>query len=69
MKYNYSKLRGRIIEYCGGVNCCAKKLGLSSSSFSQKLNNKRVFTQKDIAKLMKLLDIPAHEVGIYFFAN
>lgn len=69
MRYNYNKLRGRMIEYFGGVKCCASKIGLSSSNFSQKLNSRRCFTQKDIEKLMELLDIPASEVGEYFFCK
>lgn len=67
MSYNYSKLKGRIVEKCGNQQNFAKMMGLSERTISLKLNNERKFNQLDIDKAMNILDIPLDEMKDYFF--
>ena len=65
--FNYSKLKGRIIEKFGTMQAFSKEVKISSQSLSYKLNNKVDWRQSEIAKAMKLLEIPFNEVDLYFF--
>lgn len=67
MAFDYSKLRGRIVEKYGSQTAFAKEFGISENSFSLKMNNKSKFSSDDIVKAVELLDIPKSEVGTYFF--
>ena len=66
-KYDYSKLLGRIKEFGFTQERLASEIGMSVSTLSFKLNNKAVFTQKEIRKICVLLEIESGEVGAYFF--
>lgn len=67
IKFDFSKLLGRIKE-CGFTQeRIASEIGISDSTFSLKLNNKAFFTQKEIVKICILLDIVSGEIGLYFF--
>lgn len=68
MKYEYRKLRGRIIEKYETIDNFSKKLPISSVSVSKKLNGHTEFSQSDIEEWSDLLDINIEEAGIYFFA-
>ena len=65
--FDYSKLRGRIIEKCGSYKNFANAIGLSSTAVSLKLCNKSYFSQADINKTVDVLDIEPGSVGEYFF--
>ena len=65
--FDYSKLKGRIIEKFGTMQAFSKNVKISSQSLSYKLNNKVDWRQSEITKAMKLLEIPFDEVDIYFF--
>lgn len=67
MKFNYNKLRGRIVEKFGTIGKLAENVDISFESISKKLNNKVAFAQQEIMVLCKLLDIPIEDIGIYFF--
>lgn len=67
MNYNYSKLRGRILEYYGKQSDFAKSLNLSNVSLNKKLNNKVRFTQDEIRIMIERLDIKKVEIKDYFF--
>ncbi|OUQ32056.1 DUF739 family protein [Massilimicrobiota timonensis] len=67
MSYEYSKLKGRIVEKCGNQQNFAKLMGLSERTVSLKLNNERKFTQPDIDKALTILEIPIEEIKDYFF--
>lgn len=69
MAFEYSKLRGRIIEKYGSLSNFSKKLGLSNNIFSKKMNNKVRFTPEDIVAMTSLLEISTDEIGIYFFTE
>lgn len=67
VKYDYSKLLGRIKE-CGFTQeRIASEVGMSVSTLSFKLNNKAFFTQREIRKICDLLGIESTEIGLYFF--
>lgn len=63
----YNKLRGKIIELFESQENFAKELGISKTSVSKKMNGKSGFSQKDIIKWAKLLEIDSKDYGTYFF--
>ena len=67
MKFDYSKLLGRIKEFGFTQDKMALEIGVSVSTLSFKLNNKAFFSQKEIRKICDLLGIEIAEIGIYFF--
>lgn len=67
MKFNYNKLKGRIIEKIGSFSEFANMLGMSYQSLNMKLTNNRHFSQDQILKSADLLDIELQDIGIYFF--
>lgn len=68
MAKTYLKLRGRIIEKFCTLEAFSKSLNVSVQTVCAKLNGRSAFSQDDIIKWCKLLDIKASEVGDYFFA-
>jgi len=69
MTFKYDKLLGRIVEKFGTQYNFSIAMGLSERTISLKLNNKRRWTDEDIAKAAKLLDILSSEIHEYFFVN
>ena len=67
--YDYSKLRGRIVEKYGTLSNFAEEIGTSLVVISNKLNNKTGFTRGTIEKWSALLDIPSNEYDLYFFTH
>lgn len=69
--YDYSKLRGRIIEKLGSLKKYSELLGISDTALSNKLSNKVPFNQDEIFKSMEknVLDINETEVTYYFFTQ
>lgn len=68
MKFNYSKLLGRMRE-CGFTQKqLAKAIGINTATLSLKLNNRFSFSQEEILAICKLLNIPICEIGDYFYA-
>ena len=67
MEFNYSKLRGRIVEMYGTFNAFFEKLDISSVIASKKINGKSGFSQKEIVKWCNLLDIDLKDVGSFFY--
>jgi hypothetical protein len=65
---NYSKLRGRIVEFFGTNASFADAMGIDRSSLSFKLNNKTPWKREEIEKACVLLEIPIEEVHLYFFS-
>ena len=68
MAFKYNALRGRIVEKYGTQARFAQELGISQTTMSEKMNCKSGFSQMDIEKWRKLLDIEAIDIGRYFFA-
>ena len=69
MKFDYSKLKGKIKEIFDVQSNYAKALNLSETSVTNKLNNITYFTQSEISKSIDLLKIPFDEIGLYFFTK
>lgn len=67
MKFDYSKLLGRIVEKFGTQRSFSKKIGISQRALSEKLNNKSVWKQSEIDKSVELLSISPADIGLYFF--
>lgn len=68
MKFNHSKLLGRIRE-CGFTQeQLAKAIGISKATLSAKLNNQFYFTAKEMYDICEVLNIPLSEISEYFFA-
>lgn len=68
MKFNHSKLLGRIREYGFTQEQLAEAIGISKNTLSAKLNNQFYFTAKEIYAICEVLNIPTSEIGEYFFA-
>lgn len=69
VKFDYSRLKGRIREICGTYTAFAEKLGCSLNTLSAKLNNKNEFTQSDIIKSTRILNINIEDIPKYFFVQ
>lgn len=67
MTFNYSKLKGKIVEVCGTQGAFAEQMGLSERTISLKLANKLFFKQNEITKAIKILNISFEDIPKYFF--
>ena len=70
MKFDYSKLIGRIIEKFGSRKAFAEACGFSENTISKKLSGKMGVTTNDIINWSspELLDIDSSDIPEYFFA-
>ena len=67
MRFNYSKLLGRMKE-CGYTQeRLAQTIGISVSTMSQKLNNKANFYHPEMLKICEALNIMGEDVYAIFF--
>ena len=69
MDFDYSALRGRIVEIFGSLSRFASEVNISRSSISQKMNNKMEWTQTDIEKARVALKLSIDDVPKYFFTQ
>ncbi|MBQ7788407.1 MAG: DUF739 family protein [Clostridia bacterium] len=67
--FNYSKLRKKIKQICITQELFAEKMGLSSATISDKLNNKVEFKQNEINLACVILGIDIKEISAYFFCT
>lgn len=67
MTYNYNSLTRRIKEKFNTQKNFSKKIGLSRTSLNLRLNNKREFSQEEILKSIKVLDLKEEDIPEYFF--
>lgn len=67
MEWKYDKLRGKIKEVFRTQDAFAEKLGIGRVSLSQRLNNQLEFSQDEIFKSCKLLNIELRDMHTYFF--
>lgn len=65
--FDYSKLKGRIIEKFNSQSRFANAVGISDRSMSLKLNNGIGLSQEDIVKWCELLAIDLKDISSYFF--
>ncbi|WP_278773317.1 DUF739 family protein [Limosilactobacillus mucosae] len=66
--YDYSLLKKRMNDYRYSVRSLAESIGITRVSLSNKLNNHLPFSQDEILKIAKLLDINYDQIAHYFFA-
>ena len=68
MVFDFSKLRGRIIEKYGRYEALAQAVNMSQAQLSDRLNNKVDFKPDEIYLLSseEILDIPCAEIHRYF---
>lgn len=69
MAFDYSKLKGRIIEMFQTQYSFAKAMGWSERTLSLKLNNLRSWKQPEICKALELLQLSVQDMPEYFFAE
>ena len=69
MEYDYSKLRGRIIEKFVTIGNFQKHLNISNVVLSKKMNNRVRLSHDDITQWADLLEIPMDQIGVYFFTR
>ena len=69
MGFNYSKLRGRIVEKFGTNELFAKKLGITPTSVGRKLAGTNGWKQEEISLACELLGIQHQEIPEYFFTE
>lgn len=69
MPFDFSKLRGRIIEKYGTYGRFADAMGHSKAWVSVRLNNAVSWSADEIRRacMPDVLDIPAEEITNYFF--
>lgn len=67
--FDYSKLKGKIVEVLGNQSNYAKSLGLSETSITNKLNNAVYFTQGEIISSIDILHINLEDISTYFFTQ
>ena len=67
LKYNYSKLRGKIREVFNTERDFAVAMNLSKATISAKLNNAVEFSQTEIDNACSLLEIDQSDISTYFF--
>lgn len=65
--FDYSKLKGRIVEKFGTQGKFALANQLSDRSMSLKLNNGIGLSQEEILKWCSMLDIESVDIPLYFF--
>lgn len=67
MSYNYSKLSAKIVEVFGTQRDFAKAMGRSERTISLKMNNKLPWTQAEMEKAGRLLNVSVLDFPEYFF--
>ena len=69
IKFDYSKLKGKITEKCGTQKAFSRLLGITEGTLTSKLQGYTFFTQQEIARSVNLLDIDPDDVTTYFFTH
>ena len=67
MAFDYSKLRGRIIEKFKTYSAFAEHLDISKQTVSLKLSGAIQFNQTDVVTWCEALEIDLNDSGQYFF--
>lgn len=68
VSFDYSRLKGRIVEKCGSQKAFASKLHIGECTMTAKINGNTYFSQGEISRAMKILEIEPANVSEYFFA-
>ena len=65
--FDYSRLLGKIKEKCNTQDVFAKRMEISRTSLSKRLNNLIDFTSDEMIRACKILDISFTDIPLYFF--
>ena len=68
MKFNHSKLLGRMRERGVTQATLAEAIGMNKGTLNAKLSSQSFFTQCEMVSICKVLNIPFKEIPLYFFA-
>lgn len=68
MAFDFSKLRGRIVEKYGSQTEFAKAIGWSERTLSCKMSGKIPWKQTDICSAIELLGLSRNDIQEYFFS-
>lgn len=68
-KFNYSKLKGKIIEKCGTQKAFSELLGINEGTLTSKLLGYTYFTQDEILRSITELGIDPADTALYFFTE
>lgn len=69
VEFDYSKLRGRIVEKYGTLGAFAQVAGITEVALSRKMNNKMSITRDDMIRWSELLDISLDDYGVFYFVR
>lgn len=69
MIFDYSKLRGRIVERFGTCRAFCQEIGYKSGILSTRLSGLHPFRADEIRLFCDVLEIPDAEVVAYFFTQ
>jgi DNA-binding Xre family transcriptional regulator len=69
VKFNHSKLLGRIREKGYTQKSLAEAIDMNSGTMSLKINNGSFFVTDEIDAICEKLDIAPCDIGVYFFAK
>lgn len=69
MEYDYSKLRGRIVEIYGNIRAFSEALGISYQAVMDYLANRTKFNQRSIERWNELLKIDIEDAVPYYFTR
>lgn len=67
MQFDFSKLRGRIVEKHRTIGNFSTIVGIPRGQLSAKICGHTGFTFTDVYRICQSLDIPSEEIGVYFF--
>lgn len=67
--FDYSKLKGRIIEKFGTQTAFLNNINMSEVTFIKSIKGERAFNQNEIVNIMNLLDLELSDIVSYFFTN
>lgn len=68
LKFNYSKLKGRIVEKYGNQISFIDKISMSEVTFIKKTKT-GFFNQKEIEEIISVLDLTINDIPYYFFCK
>ena len=67
--FDYSRLKGRIVEKCGSQKAFADRMGISESTMTAKMSCVSYFTQGEIFRAIGILDLGVWAITDYFFTE
>ena len=67
IEFDYSKLRGRIIEKFGTMRSFSASMHMHANTLSRKMGNTLVWNQEEMLRAMELLDENPKKIKDYFF--